>query len=532
MRLIRLYKDYEANIPLGRIANFNNNFQSDLVLAPNSQIALQSVAIDTVDPSFTIDSTNSTLQWSITDADDEFNSFLIASGEYNSTNVNTLLTQLTDGFNASTGFDMYTNAPELLRYYLGMEWLVNIDISESNKISIAYKIGLLDLARLEALRIATDVVITTDQNSRDTFELSGQPTYGSTTLVKNIINTHYISRGCGCVRAQGMVIKGNPDVGSNGQGFIVGLLTDGDLNPEDITLADIKYGIHYTIFANGIRKYHVILDGVRSETADEAPNYTEADTTNDIQEVMVNADGVFFNIYQNGVPQPVVLNADEGVGLGNGGVVPYNGEKLYPVLVFFSGSNFVSVDNFICTESPYQVGVAPDGGSYPVWGPALQPVPNANFTSLTEISDNDLIFETTAIAEFFGFDNRFNGVFLSGPTSRRPEKTTTRNYEFPADKKFNPLYYADSFLVELRNIALDSYDGLKEQRKNVLAYISHSDADGSFNYEVNNPVFIDLNNKKELLLRNLEANLLYGDYSEFAIQSDATMILLIKEKGE
>ena len=83
-------------------------------------------------------------------------------------------------------------------------------------------------------------------------------------------------------------------------------------------------------------------------------------------------------------------------------------------------------------------------------------------------------------------------------------------------------------MVELKNITLDSYDGLKETRKNVLAYISYSDADGTFNYEVNNPIFIDLNNKKEILLRNIEANLLYGDYTEFAIQSDATMVLLIK----
>jgi len=73
---------------------------------------------------------------------------------------------------------------------------------------------------------------------------------------------------------------------------------------------------------------------------------------------------------------------------------------------------------------------------------------------------------------------------------------------------------------------------LKEQRKNVLSFISKDDSSGQFNYEVNTPIFIDLNNKKELLVRNIEANLLYGDYSEFAIQSDASMTLLIKEKGE
>ena len=118
------------------------------------------------------------------------------------------------------------------------------------------------------------------------------------------------------------------------------------------------------------------------------------------------------------------------------------------------------------------------------------------------------------------------GTYDSGPGG------TARGFNWVAQKKFNPLYFNDNFLLELRNIALDSYDGLKEQRKNVLSFISKDDSSGQFNYEVNTPIFIDLNNKKELLVRNIEANLLYGDYSKLAIQSDASMTLLIKEKGE
>ena len=529
MRLIRLYKDYEANIPLGRIANFNNNFQSDLVLAPNSQIALQSIAIDTVDPAFTIDASNNELKWNIDEDDDK--SFLINTGEYNSANVASLLTILTEGFNASTGFDMYTEAPALLVMYLGMEWFVEIDIPKGSVIDIGYKIGDLYWTAPASLRRATNITIEEVDEDRETYELGGaDAAYGSTTLVKNIINTKYISRGCGCVRSQGMLMDNNGQFQFTGNGFIVGLLSDGDLNPEDITISDIKYGIWYSLFDEAQRRYRVIVNGVVSTSADEQPTYTQADPTNDIQEVMINEDEILFNIYQNGTAQPVVLNSDEGVGLGNGGVVPYNGEKLYPVLVFFSGSDFCSVDNFICTESPYQSRPTVPNGYYPDFGHALQPVPKDANTSLTEVSENNLEFETTGIAEFFGFDDKFNGIYESGPTSITEK--TTRDFIFPADKKFNPLYYADSFLVEMRNIALDSYDGLKEQRKNVLAYISHSDADGSFNYEVNTPVFVDLHNKKELLLRNLEANLLYGDYSEFAIQSDASMTLLIKEKNE
>ena len=531
-RLIRLYKDYEDNIPLGRIANFNNNFNTDLVLKPNSQIALQSIAIDSVDSEFTIDTSNNIVQWSITDQADNYNQFLIPSGDYNSRNFNLLVSRLTDEFNKSTDFDMYNEAPTLLQYYIGLEWQVDIDVPAGSVIDIGYKIGNLYWTDQKYLRIATNIDITEVDQDRETYELGGaDAAYGSLSLVKNIINTKYVSKGCGSIRTQCMLMDNNgQDFQQNGNGFILGFVTDGDLNPEDITLANIKYGIWYSLFDEASRRYRVVLNGaVTSSGADQLPTYTQADTANDIQEVMINGDEIYFNIYQNGVDQPVVLNSDEGVNI-SGGVVPYDGSELYPILVFFSGSDFVSVDNFISTESQYQSKPTIPGDYYPDFGHALQPARDAAGTGLTALSNNYLEFQSGEVANFLGFDSRFNGTFNSGPTSATDG--TSRDFIFVGDTKFNPSYFADSFLVELKNITLDSYDGLKETRKNVLAYISYSDADGTFNYEVNNPIFIDLNNKKEILLRNIEANLLYGDYTEFAIQSDATMVLLIKEKAE
>ena len=531
-RLIRLYKDYEDNIPLGRIANFNNNFNTDLVLKPNSQVALQSIAIDSVDSEFTIDTSNNIVQWSITDQADNYNQFLIPSGDYNSRNFNLLVSRLTDEFNKSTDFDMYNEASDLLQYYIGLEWLVEIDVPAGSVIDIGYKIGSLYWTDAKYLRIATNIDITEVDQDRETYELGGaDAAYGSLSLVKNIINTKYVSKGCGSIRTQCMLMDNNgQDFQQNGNGFILGFVTDGDLNPEDITLANIKYGIWYSLFDEASRRYRVVLNGaVTSSGADQLPTYTQADTANDIQEVMINGDEIYFNIYQNGVDQPVVLNSDEGVNI-SGGVVPYDGSELYPILVFFSGSDFVSVDNFISTESQYQSKPTIPGDYYPDFGHALQPARDAAGTGLTALSNNYLEFQSGEVANFLGFDSRFNGTFNSGPTSATDG--TSRDFIFVGDTKFNPSYFADSFLVELKNITLDSYDGLKETRKNVLAYISYSDADGTFNYEVNNPIFIDLNNKKEILLRNIEANLLYGDYTEFAIQSDATMVLLIKEKAE
>ena len=538
-RLLRLYKDYDENVPLGRVANFNNNFNTDLVLKPNSQIALQNIAIDTVDVAFTVDSSNSTVKWQITAGQgNNYNEFDIPFAEYNSLNSTVLTTNLTNGFNKSTEFDMEPNAAgdpaaeDLLKYYLGVEWESTLNIAEGSVLDIGYKIGDLYWTSPANLRIATNIDITNVNDDRDTYELGGaDAAYSSLSLVKNIIGTKYLSKGCGCVRAQCMLLDNNGSgFQQNGNGFIVGLISDGDLNPEDITITDIKYGIWNSIFDTVERRYRLVVNGVVSTNADTQPIYTQADETNDIQEVMINGDQIFFNIYQDGVAQPEILNYDEGVGLGNGGVVAYNGEKLYPVIVYFSGSDFVSVDNFICTESQYQNQPTVPSGYYPTFGHALQPVTEGDGAGLEEVSNNYLEFKTGNIAEFLGFDSRFNGPVDSGPSARAIGDT--RDFLWEGDRKFNPSYFADSFLVELKNITLDSYDGLVETRKNVLAYISHSDADGTFNYEVNNPVYIDLNNKSEILLRNLEANVLYGDYSEFGIQSDASMTLLIKQRGD
>ena len=121
MKLVRLFKDYDGTTSIGKEANFNNNFQAELVLAPQSQIALLNVAIDTINPAFTVDINNSTVNWSITDEDEEYRDFQIASGTYTSNDTVALVNSLRNGFNSSTGFTNAETNP-LLDYYLGVEW--------------------------------------------------------------------------------------------------------------------------------------------------------------------------------------------------------------------------------------------------------------------------------------------------------------------------------------------------------------------------------------------------------------------------
>ena len=518
MRLIRLYKDYNSAIPDGQIANFNNNFQADIVLKPNSQIALLNIAIDKVNPILSIDNENNLIVWNLTTEDPDANEFSIAVGDYTENNINVLITSLQNGFNNTTGFAR-TDTDDLLGYYLGVEWQVEIDADKAFK--IGYRVGNLYWTELGKLNIATNVSnVAVDADRSSWYVAAPQNAYASASFEKSVISKNYISRGCGCVRSQVMLCDNNGLGAVESEGYIMALITDATKTPATLALADIKYGIHYTITDPGaIREYWVILNGVRYGPATLAPQYAEDDTNNDVQEIMINNGQILFNIHQNSVFNPFELNVDGGIALPSSGVVTYTaGQKLYPVMVFFGGQDYVEVDNFINTESQYGQ-TATVARTNPTFSDAEQP-------TRVEESINDLEFETTEVAEWFGFNNRYNGPYPSGPGG------TNRGFNYLADNVFDPVYYNDNFLVELKNISLDSYDGLKQQRKNVLAFISKLDETGQFNYETNTPIFIDLNNKKEILLRNVEANLLYGDYGEFTIQSDGSMTLLIKDKEE
>jgi len=517
MKLVRLFKDYDGTTTIGKEANFNNNFQAELVLAPQSQVALLNVAIDTINPAFTVDINNSTINWGITDEDEEYRDFQIASGIYTSNDTEALVNSLRNGFNSSTGF-LNTSTNPLLDYYLGVEWDITGADPSDPQLQIEYNIGNLYWIEPSKLSQGTSVTRQAD-GSNFSFFVSSPDDYASGSFAQSMISKNWISRGCGCVRSQIMKIAANGTLDVNSNGFILGLTTSSIVQPSGLSLTDIKYGIHYTITDAQAPEYYVILNGVRYGPATLTPTYLLDSAANDVQEVMIKDGKIIFNIYQDVSIIPQELNADGGLGLPAGGVVNYTaGEKLYPVSVFHSGFDYMEIRNIIATESPGNANPSPTPAN-PTFSHAQQP-------NRAETGENIIEFQTTEIADYLGFDSVEQGTFDSGPGG------TDRGFNWVAQKKFNPLYFNDDFLVELRNIALDSYDGLKEQRKNVLSFISKDDSNGQFNYEVNTPIFIDLNNKKELLVRNIEANLLYGDYSKLAIQSDASMTLLIKEKGE
>lgn len=102
------------------------------------------------------------------------------------------------------------------------------------------------------------------------------------------------------------------------------------------------------------------------------------------------------------------------------------------------------------------------------------------------------------------------------------------NYQFLAANIFDITDTADSFVVELLSLELDSYDGQTSDRRSILATVPKAEgADGTIIYEVNYPTFVNVRNRNPITLRNIRARILKSDLTQFTVLGTSNMTLLL-----
>ena len=126
--------------------------------------------------------------------------------------------------------------------------------------------------------------------------------------------------------------------------------------------------------------------------------------------------------------------------------------------------------------------------------------------------DSDLYFKfpSLELAEFLGYETQIK------------TKDDERLFEILAPNKINYFDQSECYLVELLNLSIDSYDGLKseEKRKDILMVMQNvrNKEDQDFLFESNNVIFIDLNNAYPIPIRNLQLRIVDDEYNDvFAI---------------
>ena len=108
-----------------------------------------------------------------------------------------------------------------------------------------------------------------------------------------------------------------------------------------------------------------------------------------------------------------------------------------------------------------------------------------------------------------------------------------KNISILADNVFQAQIINDAFMLEMINLQLESYDTFQGQRKNILSFIPYDDSNNlSVNYDANNLIFLDLNNKESINLTSLKMRLVRADYSSPDLVGITSAILFIKNMKE
>ena len=479
------------------IATFESNYNTDIVLPPKSKIALQTASIDTIPLIVSISSTNNQLTYQINSAYSK--TIDLFQRNYASTQILELLLDIENSLNDSVVFDYGITTTQKP---LGLEWNVSLTDKE---VTIKYKIG------------RASSYLQTDSNwdflsasagslgGIDNFSLGGDAT--STALFNHSAFFEYaLCRGNGYFRCRTRKLE--YDAGNAENGYVVGILSNAD-KAVGTTLADITYGVKFSVDAGSNRTMNLIIDGVIDATTYPIGDYTVDSVDNEYIEFYINGNLIEINnYYDNPVNKQTLFSTG------------YDGGDYFPIACFFGTRATAEIDAVRITPSPFgkrQPTFLNSSQEVGLRAPPRQPNPNNQ--------DQNFISFSGDLANYLGFVNTripTSGFKLGYTVSY----SATNNYFIPEE--------ADAILVQLMNLQIESYDSFSTsstpsggQRSNILAVIPTT-VGGKIIFSPNYPTFLDLNNEEPILLRNLNIRCLREDYSPILINGMGTIVILIE----
>jgi hypothetical protein len=541
MRIVRLTTTDPEGI-------FDNNFDSELLIKPQSQLALKSCVFETQNKVIEIDSSNNEITFQVQTGNPQ--TYAIPNGEFNATNYGTLFTNMMKEANKklvktapqNIGMEVFYGVEKndehsgrfTQQYFQGEYFTGKANNIDPNKV---YPNGQLALQLQKGSVNYTRTGGTTQSAEgrfQSAFSGSGGQSFGDSFMYAD----KYISRGAGQVSFQ----VRNVDMTIGNEQGIFGFTTT---NPNTFTsanppsLSDIAYGVKITnttaTDGTGGSAYEYIVAGISTPSPVNLQFFgvpASVSSNNDYIRAGVSGGQVYIDIHQidlvSGNPiSTSILNEDY--------TFP---DKLFPIWISLTSGARAGPGNinFVFTKlrwtaSPREERIVPE----PQPQQDLLTDTQAPLQPNTQQQECFMSFEGDSLASFLGY--RFTrspsvpGSFTIVPVSNRPGNLQIR-YEVLGDDLFRPTALSDAFIVELLNLQVNSYDGLKESRKPYLAVVPRSDADGSVIYDTTFPVFVDLDNADALNLRNIKARLLNSDGSEVLIEGLASLVILIKARGE
>lgn len=498
MKLIRLYTSGERSSE-GRLTtcSFNNNFQDNLILPPFSKIAFLNASIDTMETEIVIDDTNNKLWYSLNNGVDK-EEVTLTNAVYSKKQLDNLLLDMRTKLNDSV---FLVEGGTGWLGYVGIEWNVTVRLF---KVNIEYLRSALENFQHSLDFEGTDIEFQ-DTSGTDTVAVYDNTTYESTDFTEVAMLPVPVCKGFGTIRTQIHLLESSGTHDFDNNGFVIGFSTTNlsTIEPSDFTQSMITYGIKVSAHNDSNLKYFTFLNGVITQETRTVTYNGEGDPTNDYLDVSINGPNIQIGVYND---------ADDYVNLKQHAYT--NEQNLYPFIAFNTGSDYTIASNLAMTPSPYFP--LPTKGQNLLGSlPPVPPDPALGLGSFNFESESGDV-NSIELAKFLGF----NEISLT-------TADIVIEFTYVAPTIFQGANLANSFIVELQNIQLESYDAFKEGRKNILYFMSQDTSDGYLHFEVNTPQPIDLNNKNEILLRNIRARILDDNYTPILIDSPAYMTMIV-----
>ena len=205
-------------------ADFEATYNSDIVLQPNSKIALQSVSIDSDPVGVNVTSDNNQIDYQINAS---YNKVIqLTKRSYTTVNIQELLTDITDKLNDSVVFDINDAKSNSLKA-LGLEFRASN--SDDKLVNIEYERGIPNVYQ-DAYDLK-DAVFSPRSVAQNQYTLSMSDNASTENFDKNAILNHPMAKGNGYLRCRTRVLNQGTNVK---QGYIMGVYRDGDMDNDNI----------------------------------------------------------------------------------------------------------------------------------------------------------------------------------------------------------------------------------------------------------------------------------------------------------
>ena len=498
-------------------AIFDNQFNSEIVISKNSEVALHSLSMVREAVKFVVEDGTDEIKFNFEGPDLTIN---IPHGSYSEHDILNLIDNICK------------QANEALRPTQVLELGSFVDV----RINDTHPTLLFPRFEFEVIRPAFSGFNTLDPAGFGDFETEGV-TLLNDTIFKSAntpsadLNAAYIKfqdpliMGCGSYqgRINTFADQINP---ADPNGFIIGLTNTPEKLGVNFSEADIAFGIEVSQ-TTGV--YSSIVNGVKTATA-ISPLKFDAGTpnnTHDIVDFTYSNGGIVGTIFQDGTSTQIISEFYEYSTSDYGTLKNPNPNSIYPFICFLAGGNRIILDAVRFHPQTFEVNfTSPDTDPIDI-DAGLNLTQPIRAGSLLELNLN---FVNNKLAKFLGFERILNTI--QGRPGLTPNGVILRS-----TKPFMILDSTDVYMVELLNIPLDSYEAFTEQRKNILAVIPVNEnntqqSNFTLQYESPNLNYISIKNEHPFSLRNIRARIVNSRFETIDTAGTSHITLFMRTHKE